>query len=124
MSANLSAEGDGDAPGRALGEDEAEVPRGRHQGVLVRGLGLVLQLACRVGGPRGEEEKKDVWMIFPPPLFYFKLLNNRGAFQAINLFIANLCPSRGRDRERPHFLGGRSTLAPFNKMHQHSSNSP
>ena len=42
---HLTVERDGDASWCSLGEDEAEVPGSRDQGVFVRRLGLVFQVA-------------------------------------------------------------------------------
>ena len=43
--AHLTVERDGDASWCSLGEDEAEVPGSRDQGIFVRRLGLVFEVA-------------------------------------------------------------------------------
>jgi len=47
MTSYLTVEGDRDTSRSSFGENETEISCGRHQSVLVRGLGLVLEIAYR-----------------------------------------------------------------------------
>jgi hypothetical protein len=56
-----------DCAGRALGEDESEISRGRHERVLIRGLGLVLQLPVYTAQIDISSNKKKTSVVDPDP---------------------------------------------------------
>jgi hypothetical protein len=57
----------GDCARCALGEDEPEISRGRHERVLIRGLGLVLQLPVYTAQSDISSNQKKTSVVDPDP---------------------------------------------------------